>query len=276
MDNMVGLLRELEAPLEDDWELPTAPHLGVDRLGPVNAAEAFMWPATLCHCIKCCMPTWWHAILQILTLQGRCLNTDYSGVGTPETVVGWIDKYLLLYSDALGRVVVMKAGDIKEQCRKVLLFNRGDQASRAVFGDALARMPQTFKELYKDICTNVSASNIMGVALAAARQMVERDHPLLTGYCYKAVRRVALQATRPGYEVSMNVAGFICVDWSTRGKGRKWAGASALVFLQWVIERFILQEYFCLRGVRLRLRFHDPRRGCGPPLPDLLPRHQPH
>ena len=131
----------------------------------------------------------------------------------------------------------------------VLLAHRGDQAPQAVFGDALTRMPLEFKQMYKDVEAEVGAGEpgeVMGRAVHLARQMVESNPLPVTGYDYKTGNRVELKATQPGYGVSLNVAGFICVDWSARGKGRKWAGASALIFLQWVIERLTVQEdFFC-------------------------------
>ena len=163
--------------LEDDCEASSAPS---GRLGPANAAEAFMWPATLLQFVRSSLPQCWSSLYLIFMMHGLCLNTDYSGAGTPETVCSWLAQAMVALTGAghAARIIVLKSGDIAEHCRSVLMSHRGGQAPQAVVGDALKRMPWEFKQMFRDVEANIGAdkpAEVMAMVVATARD--DREQP---------------------------------------------------------------------------------------------------
>ena len=140
-----------------------------------------------------------------------------------------------------------RAGDIDANCRSILLSHEGLCASQCVHGDIKDRcQPRIWTSIASDI-QRLSKNQATRCSIDPAQFALEafkifRRQRLndKEAYCYKHQKQCPL-APPHGQQLSVHVAGFVCVDWSQMGD-KGWLGMSVLPFLQWLCERMTFQE----------------------------------
>ncbi|CAL1149503.1 unnamed protein product [Cladocopium goreaui] len=151
--------------------------------------------------------------------------------------------------DFQANVNVFRAGDIEADCRRILLAHQGKAAPTCVHGDIGERCEKRIWEgveadierLQRNSRTRgtISAQQFAKEAFQIFRQQRLKGKQ---AYCYRHDKKCSVAPPQESGGITLNVAGFICVDWSAMGKNLGWFGSSCLPFMQWLSERMIFQE----------------------------------
>ena len=150
----------------------------------------------------------------------------------------------------------LRAGDISEVCRRVVLQRSGPCAPRCVFGDLTSRCPpQLFRRAMR-LAAVYKGKAVQAMQAGRARQEAIRTHGLkflakaclfmlditgaqpLPGYCYRHSKHCCAWFDRPFNFGGLTgcIAGINCYDWSSMGGADGWMGRSAVIFLCFLRE----------------------------------------
>ena len=162
-------------------------------------------------------------------------------------------------------VVVQRAGDIEADCRNILLHHWGMTAPKCVHGDIGSRcrariwtaVTEDIKRLQR---SSKSRDSISPEKFAEAVLNIFREQNFLglKAWCFKhkkdcpvgpsrhnageSAEARAAAAAEDACRIKVNVAGWICTDWSAMGSRRGWYGLSTPPFMQWLSERLAYEE----------------------------------
>ena len=193
-------------------------------------------------------------------LLSRCivLTTSYSGCVFFEVCLARIYSLLGIAPDALH---VYAACDSDPRCQRVLLAHEGPSAPSHVQKDLCERWGRGVQckllQIQAAFAQQVSAlerhggrtyraavAEIGTAMLDAMDAVMEKATIRRFVKCAKCGRRCPRTPDAPPHSVTMNAAGSICVEFSSRGKGAALTGKTAIVWICWVWERKLEQEDF--------------------------------
>ena len=191
--------------------------------------------------------------------QGVQLVTEYSGSGQPELVFGRLIEY---FEDlAVGiepRVRFSRASDIEASCRQLLMSLGHD--SMCVMGDVFTRQTTSFQsKVRRHLITHrkawqdavgqeakerVRSKWLSGLALIISSDNAPSGQP---AHCYKHGCDTCPARPRAidGFALEIMVAGIVCTDWSSRGKGASTLGKSAQAWAGFMNDVFHMQPTYC-------------------------------
>ena len=114
---------------------------------------------------------------------GLHVHTDYSGMGCPEEALHQIlavasSVALAIPGGLVEGIRFLRAGDISEVCRRVVLQRSGPCAPRCVFGDLTSRCPpQLFRRAMR-LAAVYKGKAVQAMQAGRARQEAIRTHGL--------------------------------------------------------------------------------------------------
>ncbi|CAK9091028.1 Uncharacterized protein SCF082_LOCUS42902 [Durusdinium trenchii] len=251
-----------------DW-LDFVRSLVVSDPGPVNYQELLHWPGVvLTRLANVDMLD----ILEEKFSSGIEITTSYSGVGSPETALGFLQQALGRYGCETGTLKVHSATEYSKHCQRILA-NHVDGPSKAecIFSDLRAVVPdeviqnmRAVRQAYLKRYTYQVHSNKVPAAMAIKRLGVDfvrhvwpdfmraAISPTAFCLCHNKACLTGTSQNRSGV-LRGNTAGFTCVDWSNLGNQLGWLGESAETFLSCLADQlvnhkpdFILGE--CVEG----------------------------
>lgn len=172
------------------------------------------------------------------------VNTDYSGVGSPEIALHSILQAALPGSRDNDHVLCWRASDILHVARRCLAANRGVFAPRHIFGDLLMRVGKATRtslrrayteaedEFNRRVSSCATRELAAEVAESCSASLMSKLHSIMTkvrfdlnavAWCYKCSQPCRIHGP-PGQSdrVRLSVAGTTCTSWSAMGKRKKW------------------------------------------------------
>ena len=230
------------------------------RPGPANVNEGFLWAEQFAETLKHNNfgVDFWESLCAKWEA-GLVLSSDYSGCGQFETAAGMIRHVIERSGRSLGQDWRLhRATDVLPHCRRTLQAH-SPHAPGCIFGDMLDRMEPEVAAQLDNMLLKVGLSAATPAEKQAACEeatdiiagLVKDMHEQgklptdITARCYQHERTCRVVQRRSGQDAGrllVHAAGVSCVDWSSRGRQRGFAGPTARVFTQWLIERRVAEE----------------------------------
>ena len=249
-----------------------------DRLpGPANASQSMHWAFEDFQSLEVQGQKFFSCnfaeVARLKMIQGVCLTTDYSGIGSPEEALQQLLEACIHRSEEAEEspdnircwFVNLRAGDVASHCRGILKQHKGAFHPRCVHGNILDRCPKALMARVERVRTRAlsvleqsaqrgkpkDAASMIELGRSAMREVAkfmlqpcQADADGLTAFCeVHNTECTVIKHPDTGFEgIRLHVAGVNCFDWSRMGHQRRWLGDSMPVFAQWARERMMSLE----------------------------------
>ena len=199
------------------------------------------------------------AVLDGMSKMSLQITTSYSGIGVAETSLGFLKDALEAQGGQL-HYVFHAATDINPRCREMLCSHRQSSRSSHLFGDLLAKLPDSlveelrqmqavYKRKFDDAmsCQNQEeaggSSKRKDAIMKFGRGFVVRALKLLepvsftrssTCDCFRHHQQCPLWPADDASNLHVEVAGNTCTPWSSSGKCFGWLDPASIPCIAWL------------------------------------------
>lgn len=162
-------------------------------------------------------------------LRNQTMSSAFSGVGTAETVLTFIQAALKFYTGESAQPRSLFAFELSEECRYELQM--GPLQSDCLFGDIKDLLQPHLRELLEELSDQLRYEEMVKIMLETKGGALRNR-----AWCYVHKQLCSCK------KATTHWSGEPCVDHSSQGKQQGLGGKTMLVHLVWVAQRLLLEE----------------------------------